>query len=48
MSERILFEEAIKQGDLEGVKQQVVGDPDLLHTRDEQGVSPLLLSLYYA
>jgi uncharacterized protein len=47
MSERILFEEAIKQGDLEGVKQQVVGDPDLLHTRDEQGVSPLLLSLYY-
>jgi uncharacterized protein len=47
MSERALFWEAIKQGDLEGVEQQVAREPELLQASDERGVSPLLLSVYY-
>jgi len=43
----VKFFEAISGGDLTRVKSMLDNDPELLTSRDEQGVSPILAALYH-
>ncbi len=41
------FIDAVTNGDAGAVEQMLAGDPDLLHARNANGVSALLLAVYY-
>ncbi len=47
MDNRQKFLEAVKTGELELVKSMLQAEPQLVRAKDEQGVSTVLLSVYY-